>query len=87
MPQRGPGIRPSRSAFKDMKRSVNLDMMTPAVFASYAEVCGRTLARAHARTGDAAMGLVLVRRSHGPQHGHIFRLASRGGGPGQEARR
>ena len=52
MPQRGPGIRPSRSAFKDMKRSVNLDMMTPTVFASYAEVCGRTLARAHARTGD-----------------------------------
>ena len=40
--------------FKDMKRSVNLDMMTPAGFASYAEVCGRTLARAHARTGDAA---------------------------------
>ena len=37
-----------------MKRSVNLDMMTPAGFASYAEVCGRTLARAHARTGDAA---------------------------------
>ena len=40
--------------FKDMKRSVNLDMMTSAGFASYAEVCGRTLARAHARTGDAA---------------------------------
>jgi Uncharacterized protein conserved in bacteria (DUF2252) len=38
--------------FKDMKRSVNLDMMTPAGFASYAEVCGR--ARAHAGTGDAA---------------------------------
>ena len=35
----------------------------------------------------ALLGLVLVRRSHGPQHGHIFRLASRGDGPGQEARR
>ena len=28
--------------------------MTPSGFASYAEVCGRTLARAHARSGDAA---------------------------------
>jgi uncharacterized protein (DUF2252 family) len=40
--------------YRDMKRSVNLDAMTPAGFASYAEVCGRTLARAHARSGDAA---------------------------------
>jgi uncharacterized protein (DUF2252 family) len=40
--------------FRDMKRSVNLDAMTRAGFASYAGVCGRTLARAHARTGDAA---------------------------------
>jgi hypothetical protein len=37
-----------------MKGSVNLDAMTPSGFASYAEVCGRTLARAHARSGDAA---------------------------------
>jgi uncharacterized protein (DUF2252 family) len=40
--------------FKDMKGSVNLDAMTPSGFASYAQVCGRTLARAHARSGDAA---------------------------------
>ena len=40
--------------FRDMKGSVNLDTMTPSGFASYAEVCGRTLARAHARSGDAA---------------------------------
>jgi hypothetical protein len=40
--------------FRDMKGSVNLDAMTPSGFASYAEVCGRTLARAHARSGDAA---------------------------------
>ena len=40
--------------FRDMKGSVNLDTVTPSGFASYAEVCGRTLARAHARSGDAA---------------------------------
>jgi uncharacterized protein (DUF2252 family) len=40
--------------FRDMKGSVNLDTMTPNGFASYAQVCGRTLARAHARSGDAA---------------------------------
>jgi len=28
--------------------------MRPNGFASYAQVCGRTLARAHARSGDAA---------------------------------
>lgn len=41
--------------FKDMKGTVNLDAMTLPGFASYAQVCGRTLARAHARSGDAAM--------------------------------
>jgi uncharacterized protein (DUF2252 family) len=41
--------------YRDMKGSVNLEVMTPAGFSSYAEVCGRTLARAHARSGDAAM--------------------------------
>jgi Uncharacterized protein conserved in bacteria (DUF2252) len=40
--------------FRDMKGSVNLDAMPPSGFARYAEVCGRTLARAHARSGDAA---------------------------------
>jgi uncharacterized protein (DUF2252 family) len=40
--------------YRDMKGSVNLDAMTTAGFASYAQVCGRTLARAHARSGDAA---------------------------------
>jgi hypothetical protein len=40
--------------YRDMKGSVNLDAMTPGGFASYAQVCGRTLARAHARSGDAA---------------------------------
>jgi uncharacterized protein (DUF2252 family) len=41
--------------FRDMKGSVNLDVMTQGGFTSYAQVCGRTLARAHARSGDAAM--------------------------------
>ena len=40
--------------FRDMKGSVKLDAMTTTGFASYAQVCGRTLARAHARSGDAA---------------------------------
>ena len=40
--------------FRDMKGSVNLDAMMPAGFASYTQVCGRTLARAHARSGHAA---------------------------------
>jgi uncharacterized protein (DUF2252 family) len=41
--------------FRDMKGSVNLDAMTETGFASYAAICGRTLARAHARSGDAAV--------------------------------
>jgi len=40
--------------YRDMKRSVNLDAMTLGGFAEYAQICGRTLARAHARSGDAA---------------------------------
>jgi uncharacterized protein (DUF2252 family) len=40
--------------FRDMKGSVKLDAMTITGFATYAQVCGRTLARAHARSGDAA---------------------------------
>jgi uncharacterized protein (DUF2252 family) len=41
--------------FRDMKGSVNLDAMTATGFASYAAICGQTLARAHARSGDAAV--------------------------------
>ncbi|MGZ4757094.1 MAG: DUF2252 domain-containing protein [Acidimicrobiia bacterium] len=41
--------------FRDMKGSVNLDVMTATGFASYAAVCGQTLARAHARSGEAAV--------------------------------
>jgi uncharacterized protein (DUF2252 family) len=41
--------------YRDMTGSVNLEAMTTGGLASYAQVCGQTLARAHARSGDAAM--------------------------------
>jgi uncharacterized protein (DUF2252 family) len=40
--------------YRDMKGSVNLDAMTPNGLATYTQMCGRTLARAHGRSGDAA---------------------------------
>jgi uncharacterized protein (DUF2252 family) len=40
---------------KDMKFSFDIDMMPPIQLCRYAEACGWTLARAHARSGDAAM--------------------------------
>ena len=40
---------------RDMKYSLEIEMMMPVQLARYAEVCGWTLARAHARSGDAAM--------------------------------
>ncbi|NJL88527.1 MAG: DUF2252 domain-containing protein [Coleofasciculaceae cyanobacterium SM2_1_6] len=39
---------------QDMKSSVDLDDLTPAGFQEYGEFCGWALARAHARSGDAA---------------------------------
>ena len=39
---------------RDMKGSVSIDLLTPEDLARYAALCGLTLARAHARTGDAA---------------------------------
>jgi hypothetical protein len=36
----------------DWKTSVDLDVILPKGLESYAEVCGWTLARAHARSGD-----------------------------------
>jgi hypothetical protein len=39
---------------RDMKGSAEVELMTPARMAVYGELCGATLARAHARTGDAA---------------------------------
>ncbi|MFJ9691273.1 DUF2252 domain-containing protein [Kitasatospora sp. NPDC101183] len=37
---------------RDMKGSADVAAMTPAALRAYADLCGRTLARAHARTGD-----------------------------------
>ncbi len=44
----------------DWKFSVDIDTMTPEALRIYAEICGWTLARAHARSGDPiAMGAYL----------------------------
>ncbi|MQS14951.1 DUF2252 domain-containing protein [Streptomyces kaniharaensis] len=37
---------------RDMKGSAEVARMTPSGLRAYADLCGRTLARAHARTGD-----------------------------------
>lgn len=37
---------------RDWKMSLQLDRLTPDAFATYAQLCGWTLARAHARSGD-----------------------------------
>jgi hypothetical protein len=37
----------------DWKFSVAIDTMTPEMLGIYAQICGWTLARAHARSGDA----------------------------------
>ena len=39
---------------RDKKGSADVERMVPAGLATYGELCGATLARAHARTGDAA---------------------------------
>ena len=36
----------------DGKGSAEVELMTPPTLAGYAQLCGWTLARAHARTGD-----------------------------------
>jgi uncharacterized protein (DUF2252 family) len=36
----------------DQKGSVRVDVLSPAAMTAYAQVCGSTLARAHARSGD-----------------------------------
>jgi len=40
---------------RDMKMKIDLENMSKGDWLEYVEVCGWTLARAHARTGDAAM--------------------------------
>lgn len=38
---------------RDMKGSINLKTLTPGVLSAYGSLCAATLARAHARSGDA----------------------------------
>ena len=40
---------------RDMKMSANLASFTPEFLCVYAQLCGETLARAHAKAGDPAM--------------------------------
>jgi uncharacterized protein (DUF2252 family) len=40
---------------RDMKMKIDLENMSKADWLEYVEICGWTLARAHARTGDAAI--------------------------------
>jgi uncharacterized protein (DUF2252 family) len=40
---------------RDMKFAANIESQTPRVMRAYAGFCGMTLARAHAKAGDAAM--------------------------------
>jgi uncharacterized protein (DUF2252 family) len=40
---------------RDMKMKIDLDTLTKRDWLEYVEICGWTLARAHARTGDAAL--------------------------------
>lgn len=40
---------------KDMKGSIDMERLDPDGFIDYAWVCGATMARAHARVGDASM--------------------------------
>jgi len=40
---------------RDMKMKIDLENMTKGDWQEYVEICGWTLARAHARTGDAAL--------------------------------
>jgi hypothetical protein len=39
---------------RDMKLSIPMEGFTPAELARYAGICGATLARAHAKSGDSA---------------------------------
>lgn len=41
--------------FKDMQTAIKLKGMSALSLEDYAEICGTTLARAHARTGDPAL--------------------------------
>jgi hypothetical protein len=41
--------------FRNMKGAISVDALTPAALADYVRVCGRLLAKGHARTSGASM--------------------------------
>ena len=63
----------------DNKGSVIIEGMKPSELAAYAEICGQTLARAHARSGDAVtIGAYLgIGRRDGPGAGRLRRALRR----------
>ncbi len=78
---------------RDMKGSVSIDLLTPDDLTRYAMLCGVTLARAHARSGDPAAisgylgtgpqfdrAIVVVRRRLRRPDGRGPRRARAGGG-------
>ena len=48
----------------DWKASADIDTMSPDLLGIYAKICGVTLARAHARTGDAVADRAVPRQRH-----------------------
>ena len=63
------GAEPDRYLYwrqlRDMKGSAEVEAMIPAGLTFYGQICGRTLARAHARSGDPiAMAAYLGRKDH-----------------------
>jgi hypothetical protein len=57
------GLREDQRQLRDMKGSAEVETMVPAGLGFYAGICGWTLARAHARSGDP----IAHRRLPGPQ--------------------
>jgi Uncharacterized protein conserved in bacteria (DUF2252) len=53
-PRRDPGVDYYWRNLRDMKVSADVNSLPTSAFLNYAELCGGTLARAHARSGDAA---------------------------------
>ena len=63
------GCEPDRYLYwrqlRDMKGSAEVEAMIPAGLTFYGQICGRTLARAHARSGDpVAIAAYLGRKDH-----------------------
>ncbi len=64
---------------RDWKGSAVVETMDPDALATYARICGRTLARAHARSGDRIAIASIPRQQHGVRHGdrRVLRVVRR----------